>query len=102
MRSMKGAIGSGLQQLVPPANTSGTRPGLSAERRGMPDMSSMSSTVQYAISFTRDFIGWKIDNIELSFASESGISFSRIFSAMSHQGANTRSHQMSGSAFMQP
>lgn len=32
---------------------------------------SQGGTVQYAISFTRDFIGWKIDNIELSFASES-------------------------------
>src|SRR5699024_7709077 len=50
MRSRKGAMGSGLQQLVPPAKMSGTRSGLSAERSGMPAMSSMSSTVQYAIS----------------------------------------------------
>lgn len=32
---------------------------------------SQGGTVQYAISFTRDMIGWKISNIELSFASQS-------------------------------
>ena len=46
IRSMNGAIGSGLQQLVPPANTSGARPGLSALLSGIPAISSMSSTVQ--------------------------------------------------------
>ena len=46
MRSMNGAIGSGLQQLVPPANTSGTSSCLSSLRTGSPAMSSMSSTVQ--------------------------------------------------------
>ena len=46
IRSKNGAIGSGLQQLVPPAKTSGESCGRSALRTGMPAMSSMSSTVQ--------------------------------------------------------
>ena len=44
-RSMKGAIGSGLTQAVPPAKIKGRRSGRSALLRGIPDMSSMSSTV---------------------------------------------------------
>ena len=46
IKSKNGAIGSGLQQLVPPANTSGTSSVRSSLRTGMPAMSSMSSTVQ--------------------------------------------------------
>ena len=45
MRSMKGAIGSGLQMPVPPAKTSGASSLRSALRSGRPAMSSMSSTV---------------------------------------------------------
>lgn len=33
---------------------------------------SQGGTVQYAISFTRDMIGWKIDNVELNFTSQNG------------------------------
>ena len=44
-------MGSAFTPAVPPAQISGSSSGRSSERSGIPAMSSMSSTVVYAISY---------------------------------------------------